>query len=674
MSSWCGLAPIRRLFDVANYLYERPALSFATLYFPFALLSAVAIPPGAGFDERNHIARAYSLTKGHVLPQPLPDSNGSDSDMIHHGVLLPVELAKSTTLLPRQSADHEGGLLRGAWRLWTTDITDSAGGLMLRDYEAVGVYPPIPDVPAAAAMMFAEFVGLPCLMWVLLARVANVLTFGLLVIAGMRCCKTLAWPVFLLALSPVLVSEAATCNKDAATYGLLFLFLLSCVGCASRDRLMIFHTACLAVLALLVPLCKSVYTPILGIVLIIPPMCFGSTRRWILHVACVLGAGLIGALVSISYTHYAYLPVRGGATLASQNSLLLDNPCLFLFQIVPRTLYQYVLVDPTYVETLYSYTRSAWIALPFSFTAAYVVLFSALSLSTCGLGKWYVTWRRVTAFGIAVIALLTLLAGAYVAWGSDSDLEVWGVQGRYFAPILCALTFCVAPSNRQPWNAPSLRRSLAFAAVALSAVALSLTMNGVYVWWYAQPIHIQGHNLMPNGDFLQWPHDRSLPLDFEIGGKDRTAKPDYVVSREFSTGGSDDYAIRQEWTGSDTQTSIADRFGISLEGLEPYSEYYLLIKAQVLNGAGARVSAWQEAPLKRLQRDAAHVLPNEKRHQDFICHPGWFFTNEECAIRICVTPLGRPTTVVWDSWALYAVKYARRAFWRGWFKPLEAPS
>lgn len=390
----------------------------------FGSLMIVMTPLGAGYDEEQHFYRVWQLSNLKMVPgeqawrqskfpniyielsyrrQPLVGSVGFDywekySDLrlydwdYYYGSINPRSRYAPPLLLPQALALRYG----------------------------IGRF----DLPALPAYYLSRFAGL--LSYLLLAWMAvRLVPFG-------------KWLLAVLAVAPMAVYQSSTINADTITNGIGFLFIAGTLHLAARTGIKGRDTGWLLVLFALLFFAKPNIYPLAVLpFLLIPPSRFSSKAAYPL---LILGAVLLFGVEVVGWNRISPNPgleASGNINAAGQAGYILSHPFAFAGVIFrnPFTL------GPTYLTQwagVYGYDYGSVPGLTYVFLAVAVIL--ALFLQDASQPD---RRTRASLFLVFLLCYFFTLLSLYLTFTAVGETFVYGVQGRYFIPIVPLLLLAV---------------------------------------------------------------------------------------------------------------------------------------------------------------------------------------------------------------------------------------
>ncbi len=424
----------------------------------FGLAMIVLIPPGAGYDEEDHLLRVWELSSFSFIP----------------GQLTPHEMKYPTLfrdLAYRQQA-NSGIMDPDFWKQYAqTPLYEH--GFIRRELKTKSVYSPALLLPQAIVMRLGRSTGAPALPVLYTCRFAGLLSYLILIWLALRWIPFGKWILVVLALSPMALFQAATVTPDAISNGIGFLFIAGTLQLAKSEEIDWKKCGTLILLVFLLFLAKVNLTALILLpFLLIPPARFSQKRIYIL----LLGTTVILFLLEVAgwnliATTHSNALLANDANAGAQLRYILDHPLVF-----PTIL----LKDPfingwAYLQGwINGYGYLYW-------TAPQIVsIFFLLSLGAVLL---FDSTRGQVNKKDQIIFLLVFLAGylatavpLYLTFTTVGLNELLGVQGRYFIPLALLPVLVLASILAAKRIAISSNWIIAFLTVALALNVLGIIL------------------------------------------------------------------------------------------------------------------------------------------------------------------------------------------------------
>ena len=421
------------LKDRVKHMYLSGTESFTLLILLlFGIPMIVLIPPGAGYDEEDHLVRVWELSAFSLVP----------------GQMSPQELRYPTIFrdFAYRQQGSAGVIDSDFWQSYERAALYERG-FVRREIDTKSVYSPALLLPQATAMrFFGRVADLPALPVFYLCRLAGLLSYLTLTWLAVRQMPFGKWILLILAVSPMALFQATTMTPDAISNGIGFLFFAGCLRLAQRQEIDRRETGILILLIFLLFLAKLNLLPLILLpFLLIPATRFTSSRLYVF----LLGTTLVLFLIEVA----------GWNWIASTNfdSLLLDeaNPkAQVLYTLAhPLAFLQTMLRDlitngSTYFQGwINGYGYYYWTP-PQVVTAFFLLGLTAALLIDSTAGQ--VNKKSRLVFILVFIAgYIATIASLYVSYAPVGSDQVFGVQGRYLLPLALPLFLVLASFSRE---------------------------------------------------------------------------------------------------------------------------------------------------------------------------------------------------------------------------------
>ena len=447
------------LASLRNAPVSRTEIWLLLILLLFGVPMILLIPPGAGYDEEDHLVRVWELSAFTFVP----------------GQLSPQEL--KYPIVFRDFAYRQ----QGSTGIIDSDFWQSYRGAALyergfvrREIDTKSVYSPALLFPQAVAMrIFGRSAGLPALTVFYLCRLAGLLSYLLLTWSAVRLMPFGKWILLALAVSPIALFQAATLSPDAISNGIGFLFIAGCLNLTESKPISWKETGSLVFLIFLLLLAKLNFVPLLLLpFLLLRPSQYTSKLQY----AALLASTFFLFLVEVAA--WNWIASRNFDSLLSDEANpqaqvlhILTHPFAFL-QTLARDFFSN---GWTYFQSwingygYYYWTPPQLVAVFFLLSLIFAVL---LDSTVRQVDKRH----RVVFILVFVAGYITTIASLYISFAPVGAEQVFGVQGRYFVP-LALLLFLVLASFSSKWkNFPPSSGWI----VAFLLTALSLNLLGIF--------------------------------------------------------------------------------------------------------------------------------------------------------------------------------------------------
>ena len=443
---------------------ERRVSQFELLFLIFLLtfgaLMVVLIPPGAGYDEEDHLVRVWELSKFSFFP----------------GEMSPQEMQYPLVFrdFAYRQQGSKGVIEANFWQKYSR-ASLYEDGIVRREIDTKSVYSPALLMPQALAMRLLERgTGTPALLLFYACRFASMLSYLFLAWLAIRLIPFGKWILMVLALAPMSLFQAATISPDAISNGIGFLFIAGSLRAAEQKEIAWKEMAGLVLLFFLLFLAKLNLLPLVLLpFLLIPPSRFNARYNYLVLIALtvilftieVVGWNLVTASRSNSL-------LANEANPAAQFIHMLGDPLSFLLLVIRDIFANGWIYLQGWIN---GYGYYYWTP------PSLISLFFVLSL---GAALWADSSRERVPRKYRLIFVLVFVAGylatitpIYLTFTPPGLDQIFGVQGRYLIP-LAPLVFLALP--RISWTREKLAPSSKWIAVFLGA-ALSLNALAIYL-------------------------------------------------------------------------------------------------------------------------------------------------------------------------------------------------
>ena len=447
---------------VKNAHISRVEISFILLLLIFGIPMVFLIPPGAGYDEEDHLVRVWELSAFSFIPGQLSAQEMKYPTMFRD-------------LAYRQQASS-GIIDSNFWQRYArTPLYEH--GFVRHELKTKSVYSPALLFPQAITMrLLGRSAHIPALPLFYGCRFASLLSYWILIWLAIRWIPFGKWILVVLAISPMTLFQAATITPDAISNGIGFLFIAGCLSLANSREIGWREYAKLVLLIFLLFLAKvNLIALVLLPFLLISSSRFNQKRIYLL----LLGTTAILFLIEVAgwniiATKFTNALLANDANAGAQLRYILDHP--FVFPTI-------LLKDP-FINGL-AYLQS-WINGYgyFFWTPPQIVsIFFLLSLVSVLLID---STREQVKGKYRIIFLLVFLAGylatavpLYLTFTTVGLNQVLGVQGRYFIPLVLLPVLTLA-SFLVPKNFILSSNWI----ISLLAIALLLNIVGIILAFY----------------------------------------------------------------------------------------------------------------------------------------------------------------------------------------------
>jgi uncharacterized membrane protein len=443
-----------------------PVATFAALSLLFGTIILFVTPPLRGPDETANFLRAYGVAQGDLVASQ-QDTSG------RKGIFVPARLHdgfyffESVRVKEKDRAFAYGPVFRTYFaREQISDASERPPTFVV--YGGSEGYSPIAYLPQAAAALVARVLDLDFLSTLYLMRFAGLAGLTALIAYAISTVPNLAWSFLAISMLPAALYGRSVINADgSALAGAMVVIALwvriSISQQLSRMNLQSFWMA----------LCALTKPPNLAFILLFPP----STKRppWHLLAARSVPAMILAVLWAVSSgaetAAWRMVEITGQNLDAfdpgSKLGYLSNHPMHLLAAFagaLPETNFVELWRQVIGVFGLFDTVLQSWVYLTLS-----VLLFSTFLTR--------LPVAPIIRYRIALLSSVTILAYvavvyliSYLVFTPLNVNSVWGVQGRYFVPVLPLLALCLAALVNRNLPKP-IAGAFAMSAAVLSGAA-----------------------------------------------------------------------------------------------------------------------------------------------------------------------------------------------------------
>lgn len=402
------------------------------------------LPPLSAPDEWAHYVSAYKVSNQFMGIEAV-DEKG-------HVMVQAEEMAAKNGAFP------DAGQYQ---YFWTNYFGKETGTEMIPANRGVNGTYMLPYLPQALGITLARLLGRNFATRILFGRVANLVWSVLAISQAIKWMPFGKKYLFGVMMLPMVLHELASNSYDAWILAFSMLFIAYCMKLGfEKPKVEKKDVMILAGLIGLLAPCKLVYTPLIGLCLLIPMRKFGNIKRWGIAAGGVLAAVLLMVLLSNASLFGSLFgesttgPVIDWAGEPGYTvGYFLENPLQFA-RIILNTLTNESLLK-NYGQTMLGYAlgwQDPTLTMPTAYFSILVLLLVAFLIPAEGEAKMLdgkqKAWIGVIVL-VVVVAVLTSMLLFFTPMGSACVL---GIQGRYFLPILPLAAMILFKDGNLVWK------------------------------------------------------------------------------------------------------------------------------------------------------------------------------------------------------------------------------
>jgi uncharacterized membrane protein len=422
----------KKQIDFQKYFTEE--YIFAVVALIFGLIFSFVNPPFQSNDEDRHFYKAYMLSEGKFFGEK---QGGNVGFMMPNSVY--------TVANAYQGINFNSG------QKIATKVIENYSEVKLNPdsrffyKHTAHDYNPIAFLPNTIGILFGKVIDSNPMNLLWSARIFGVLFYVVIVFFAIRIIPVHKGVLMLFALSPMSVYISASVSYDVTTLSLAYLMIALIVNLAlKKDKLSNKEFLLLLVVAFFHRFAKDNYWILGFLVLIIPPRKF---KTYFHYAAMIIYVILLIKMPSILWKQLfvpAYL-AEGVALL--QTDFVFNTGMNFSYHLghpidTIKDLFMNVLFQGK--DWMYGafgrFGYAYFIPSGFIFTIHIIIIFTVALYDN---NKTIIlpTFVRYFTLGLGLFFLLAITGGYFLVGSPVGSNVVFGLQGRYFTPILPLFTF-----------------------------------------------------------------------------------------------------------------------------------------------------------------------------------------------------------------------------------------
>lgn len=398
---------------------------FKTIMPIIFILFFICMPALKSHDEDAHWFRIYDISQGNLL------TSCKYNYVFEQEGNYPVGKFPKAVFDLREKIYVEG---ESVTELLNLEINENEAIYIAMPTTAI--YSPIQYMPQALGVFIANiFTNKPIIMYYV-ARLFNaLLTVGLIYLA-IKFMPFGKKAILIVASIPIALEGCLSLSPDAMTIAMCLLFTAYIFYLKfndSKTSITLEDKIIIALLGSIVALCKIVYLPIVGLVLLLPKNKFKSKKEQITTMALVI---LIAVIINLTWLSIAgqYLAEYKEGMPVNQVQTLLKNP----IEYIKVLLYSMDLNGSKYLLSMFGGEIGLNECLLLHSVVPYTFIFLTMIIALFDES----IKNKFDKYSCIIMALIVLaviglvFTSLYIQWTNEESTSIRGVQGRYFLPIL----------------------------------------------------------------------------------------------------------------------------------------------------------------------------------------------------------------------------------------------
>lgn len=419
------------------------------------------VPMYRGHDEHAHFFRAYEISEGVFNTKIIEHASITEIpsaflDVLHE------DYNKEERYI---NATYYDDIIRSRNVNVDQNSINTVGG------EYMAVYSPIPYIPQAIAIKVTSIFTNNLLVIFYIARIVNLLVSVAILYVAIKIIPFGKKIILFITLIPTTLSQIASLSPDALTITVTILYIAYALKVLkSKEKINWKNTINLAVIGLIMGLCKIVYIPIVLMALLAPKNKFDNVKQRVTYYILTILIPTIGNLLwlGVAGTHLALIDCNKSA---AQTVNILSNPFEYIRICFYTLYYQFNL----YIQQLFGglmehveKVNVGWVNV-----IAYVILFVFAILFDEGSKKQLDKKEKIVISLILFIICCLIFTSIYMQWSSLKWYFINGIQGRYFVELLLPFMLVLAQNNLVARNGKvNLEKIILYSSMLLNMIAI----------------------------------------------------------------------------------------------------------------------------------------------------------------------------------------------------------
>lgn len=459
-------------FFVLNKYFINLEKSFLILALVFGVFMIFLVPPFQVPDEIVHFYRAYEVSQGDFIPSRSGDKVGSN---MPEGICEFVEAGNYEMIPAKYNEKLDIDNL-----INSSKVNIDNNKTKFVHVGGASIYMPIQYFPQAAGLLIGKVFNLPVLFMFYLGRLFNMLVWVALTYLALKIIPFGKKVLFLIALIPMVIQQAASMSPDGLLIGISFLFTSYCLHLAFvKEKVDIKDIIKIVIMSMMIISMKVVYTPLILLLTLINAKKF--KHKWdliLLVIGMIVAGGLINVLWvnAVSFVNTVATP-SPNVNSVQQIKYVLHYPFGYIYTLFNT----FIQSSEFYAESLVGILGWLDYSLPYPLIYSYIFLIIFNSIANDEKEEFKISniQKGILLFTSLSIIIL-VITSLYVAWTDVGTSKVSGVQGRYFIPIILSLLLAFA-NNKVTIKSRNLYQYLIGYEIWVFAYTVIMVMSRYYI-------------------------------------------------------------------------------------------------------------------------------------------------------------------------------------------------
>lgn len=407
----------------------KPEKVFLIIGVTFGIMYMFATPLFKGHDEQYHWYKSYAV------------SLGKFKAVQNEEKILGDYLPKMVNDVFEIQGFFTGINYKTAASAWKYSIDNNYKSEEVFTYNApTAIYPPIQMIPQAIGIIISRAICLDIYTQGMFARLGNLCFFLCLGYFSIKNIPRKKYFLSLFLLSPKIMYISSTMSGDVFTNSMIIFFITYILKLKHEKKLLNWKNYLVLFISIpCVAICKTIYIPICLLVLMLPRECFNKKSKKVLFVVLAISIALSTSLLWTKLSNNISLDTTSDTNASKQLKYVLENPVSYIGVLIRGVCNNFIVwaedIVGGYMEWGSGLTQPEIVSM---------IVFIILILSLANEGDTEKEKLKIWEYILIIIMILIVVAGVlsamYIQWTPNyakvGGLDIIGVQGRYFVPII----------------------------------------------------------------------------------------------------------------------------------------------------------------------------------------------------------------------------------------------
>lgn len=413
----------------------------SVLYIVFALIFFIITPINSLFDEDGHFLRSYEISDGHLLSGHYENGMGK--------TIIPESLIKGVNNVTK-SLDTEGACFLYARQKDLLNFSFSADNVEIENPNQA-LYSPLSYIPQVIGLLIGNLVTKNVYAYYMSGRFFAFVINTLLVLLAIKLCPERKYLIFVLASTPVFLSQMISYSADGNVNSLSIFYVAFILNRIRKEKIKISDEIIIVAGAIVLALSKVIYFPFALLVLLLEDKSFKSKKRATAYKIMTICAALICFIVWFKIARTYLFDNQNGNNVQPEAQMLYMITHFYKLPIIYfNTAYKYLMGWVGQIAG--GALGKGWLQYASTIWNGFAVLLVMVIYVDKGKIENFNRRRKVIVGGILILIVLLTFSSLYVQWTSYQSNIVVGIQGRYFIPLILPLGLLVKVKNNRLIN------------------------------------------------------------------------------------------------------------------------------------------------------------------------------------------------------------------------------